>query len=815
MAAQCIPPPLNSVFAGLHARLKAEQIREKQRREFVVRAKAQAKLRRAQANARKNTAPIISRPTPTASFTNTERVGFSFDDDLDTGSSSDSDTDDYRYEPGRSKSPIVPAVSAGRARTRLNHHPRASRSRTPPVRGKEGRREDRPSSKKRGRGDSPSADGLCTPTKDESASKVWGDVSTELRDGRFSIMVPIRTPAPPVRPPTPKIEVMNSPVAVNTGPSRTAGDPRSEDEILREARADALRIAKARHRAKQRARAREFEKTLVQARPMPDLVTPLVERFKMRDRSLVKMVTELSTQQSAKLVSLAKDISARLQKACAVQDRGLKQWKAHWEMERRYVEARAEYPFTRGGGGPRPGVATRPAIKRTGREQSLRDRLQRLRNAAEKKAETKTEDLGPARKTAPQRTPAPALAAGVAPAPGGLMPPGAAGLDALVPPPAMTRSISVLPSRPTVPIPPALVQPSAPSPTPFTRPTPATTTPPISAPPPQTAPTGSSSFDGAAELAKMKTTLEKAEKAMADYKKANRAGFQQASIKVKRMLSQLTNSAQDIIAKNTALDDLRKESDDPTRVDFVNALIAKQIVQKARGAVKKESSHAFKFAYIIIAQSSKNPMMMKYVLAFLCELSPLLVPCVQRQEDYQTLDEFWTASGLKEVDEFAPPPEDDVPVRGEAKTFETRSQFTLRAKGCMTIFAAILQSPPPPGSEHPLDIYHGWRWLTRTLNREPQLGTATVLAGFLKIAGYAMQQSYPNQFPKLMRFMKEDYLGRFKRGDDAAEAEHFERMALMNALETAAKGFEPPKGSKISWKKATVQSQDVIDSFQA
>merc|ERR1719229_68401 len=129
------------------------------------------------------------------------------------------------------------------------------------------------------------------------------------------------------------------------------------------------------------------------------------------------------------------------------------------------------------------------------------------------------------------------------------------------------------------------------------------------------------------------------------------------------------------------------------------------------------------------------------------------------------MDEYWTACGFNEVDDFAGAPEDDVPVRGETKVFETRSQFTARAKGCMYIFAAILQSAPPPGSQHPLDIFHGWRWLTRTLNREPQLGTATVLAAFLEIAGYAMQKSYPTQFPKLMRFMKEDYVGRMKTGD--------------------------------------------------
>lgn len=316
-------------------------------------------------------------------------------------------------------------------------------------------------------------------------------------------------------------------------------------------------------------------------------------------------------------------------------------------------------------------------------------------------------------------------------------------------------------------------------------------------------------------MKKLRTHAELAKAKIADFKRASRAGYQQASIKVKRLLSQLTNSAQDIIQKNTALDDLRKESSDQTRIDFVNALIAQQIVQKARGAVKKAPDHAFKFAYIIMMQSTKYPVLIKYILGFLCELSHLIVPCVYRLEDCHTLDEFWTTCGFNEVDDFAEPPEDDVPVRGETKTFETRSQFTQRAKGCMYIFAAILQSAPPPGSQHPLDIYHGWRWLTRTMNREPQLGTATVLAAFLEIAGYTMQQSYPTQFPKLMRFMAEDYVARMKTGDDATEAENFERLALMNQLESAKKGLEPPKGSKISWKKATVQGQDVIDSFQA
>ena len=78
---------------------------------------------------------------------------------------------------------------------------------------------------------------------------------------------------------------------------------------------------------------------------------------------------------------------------------------------------------------------------------------------------------------------------------------------------------------------------------------------------------------------------------------------------------------------------------------------------------------------------------------------------------------------------------------------------------------------------NPLGAKFAWAWLARTLNQKPRPITATILLAFLKPTAHVLGPAYPQQFPKLLRFVQGPYLGQIgemvkRLGDDAAEVSY-------------------------------------------
>lgn len=128
--------------------------------------------------------------------------------------------------------------------------------------------------------------------------------------------------------------------------------------------------------------------------------------------------------------------------------------------------------------------------------------------------------------------------------------------------------------------------------------------------------------------------------------------------------------------------------------------------------------------------------------------------------------------------------------RADGKSLEKKETFYNRVAGYILLHAALLQvskAPkfPQPNSEalemravaNPLGAAAAWAWLARVLNQRPRPITPALLNAFLKPTAHLLGAAYPQQFAKLLRFMKDENDGYLKQiaqmidrlGSDAAE----------------------------------------------
>jgi len=111
---------------------------------------------------------------------------------------------------------------------------------------------------------------------------------------------------------------------------------------------------------------------------------------------------------------------------------------------------------------------------------------------------------------------------------------------------------------------------------------------------------------------------------------------------------------------------------------------------------------------------------------------------------------------------------------------EEKEKFLEKMSGAVTLYAAIIQSPPPHVTKpHPHGLDHGWVWLARLINLQPIPDvTATVLEAFLKVAAYSLHQKYKGQFIKLLDSLYRQYLPKLEEVMDPKNMGPITRLKL-------------------------------------
>nr|XP_039272872.1 nucleoporin GLE1-like [Styela clava] len=182
----------------------------------------------------------------------------------------------------------------------------------------------------------------------------------------------------------------------------------------------------------------------------------------------------------------------------------------------------------------------------------------------------------------------------------------------------------------------------------------------------------------------------------------------------------------------------------PAAQKFAINLIARKIVSQANEQVSANFTSAFSIAFMVIGIWAESSDFGDLFLAHLQSKCIYSVPMYLLKQDSQTEEEHQKLLGY---------------IVSEDGAVEQQDKYLRRMSGLVRLYAAVIQSPLPPGvSVHPHGLAKGWAWLAEMLNMEPQPDvSATVLYDFLEVAGHALMKTYKMQFEKLLYVLCHDY----------------------------------------------------------
>ncbi|XP_050410494.1 mRNA export factor GLE1 [Patella vulgata] len=187
----------------------------------------------------------------------------------------------------------------------------------------------------------------------------------------------------------------------------------------------------------------------------------------------------------------------------------------------------------------------------------------------------------------------------------------------------------------------------------------------------------------------------------------------------------------------------------PEGILFCKNLAAKMIVKKGAEQVSSKHETAFAIAAVTVGLWCHDADIGDLLLAHFHKACPYTIPFILPKQEKQSLEKYHEYLGYKV--------EDGV--------IEDQDKFLKRMSGVMRLYAAILVTSPPRGSNsvHPFGIEHAWIWLSRVLNSPPQPDiTATMIYDMLYVTGHLLHDQFRNQFLKLLSCLFNEYVPKLR-----------------------------------------------------
>lgn len=219
-------------------------------------------------------------------------------------------------------------------------------------------------------------------------------------------------------------------------------------------------------------------------------------------------------------------------------------------------------------------------------------------------------------------------------------------------------------------------------------------------------------------------------------------------------------------------------ADHPLGRDFCLLLLAKKFVSQGDSTVSSNSQAAFPIAAIIVSIWQKIPDFGKLFLAYAYKECPYLVPYFIPQFNNQTTEDYYKLLGYRLTD----------------GVLEKQDMYLKRQTGIIKLYAAILVTKvrPVDGKNHPHGIENGWRWLNSLLNLDPLPDIcATLILGFLQVAGFEMWKVYRKQFTKVLQLIQQQYFPKLSKVDEGGPKSRLE-VFLMEVMKNEK--IEEPLG---------------------
>ncbi|KAJ8936667.1 hypothetical protein NQ314_012207 [Rhamnusium bicolor] len=163
-------------------------------------------------------------------------------------------------------------------------------------------------------------------------------------------------------------------------------------------------------------------------------------------------------------------------------------------------------------------------------------------------------------------------------------------------------------------------------------------------------------------------------------------------------------------------------------------LLAKKFVLQGDLMVSSNPESAFCYASVIISLWNEFPLFGKLVLAYFYKFCPYLVPYYIPRQVGESDEDFYIKQGYQYND-------------GQ---IEKQDKFLKRMTGITRLYSALLIVKSKKGQNiTPLNIHHGWNWLSSLLKLEPRVDiTATVIHTFLETVAFEMELKYGKIFKK-------------------------------------------------------------------
>uniref|UniRef100_A0A674NPA1 mRNA export factor GLE1 n=1 Tax=Takifugu rubripes TaxID=31033 RepID=A0A674NPA1_TAKRU len=220
----------------------------------------------------------------------------------------------------------------------------------------------------------------------------------------------------------------------------------------------------------------------------------------------------------------------------------------------------------------------------------------------------------------------------------------------------------------------------------------------------------------------------------------------------------------------------------PQAQNFAFYKVAEKFVKQGEEEVASHFEAAFPIAMVASGIWEQHPQVGELILAHLHKKCPYAVPHYPAMKDGSTVEDYQRLLGY----------------RVDSSGVEDQNSFLKKMSGMIRLYAAIIQQKWPFSSKQgppPHALNHGWRWLAQMLNMEPVSDiTSTLLFEFLEVCGNALMSQYRDQFWKLIRLLKEEYLPRIEAVTCAGQMGSVIR--LKNFIEGALRSrtISPPKG---------------------
>jgi len=213
---------------------------------------------------------------------------------------------------------------------------------------------------------------------------------------------------------------------------------------------------------------------------------------------------------------------------------------------------------------------------------------------------------------------------------------------------------------------------------------------------------------------------------------------------------------------------------------FCMKTLATKIVNYAEEVICVKTQAAYEIAIVITKLWNVHQQFGKILFAEMKQKCPLLVPFYYPLAKYLNSEQLDHESFGYKFDSLG--------------NVESDNKYLQRMTGIIRLYASLIVTSSK--CDQPvIGLSHAWIFVAGTLNQNPVANiTATILVEFLKIVGFAMHQTYGNQFIKMLQCINTHFLKKIILVTPEGNGGPITRLNSFLSRSLCTGSLEEPKG---------------------